>query len=123
GGGRLRSWHDRYAFTLPAMEAAVDNPAVNQWWPRATVDAIRRLWDGRETFLTALEALPHALGHGDAIRRNLLAHRARDGSEETIAIDWEFAGHFALGEEVGQTLSVAAAFFHLEPTELPALDE
>jgi len=30
---------------------------------------------------------------------------------------------YAVGEEVGQTLSVAAAFFDLEPADLPALDE
>jgi hypothetical protein len=43
--------------------------------------------------------------------------------EETVAIDWEFAGHYAVGEEVGQTLSVASAFYDVEPADLPALDE
>jgi hypothetical protein len=30
---------------------------------------------------------------------------------------------YAVGEEMGQTLSVAAAFFDLDPAELPALDD
>jgi hypothetical protein len=41
---------------------------------------------------------------------------------ETIGVDWEHAGYYAAGEEVGQTLSVAGAFFDWEPGDLPALD-
>ena len=40
-----------------------------------------------------------------------------------MAIDWEHAGGYAAGEEVGQTLSSASAFFDVEPVDLPALDE
>src|SRR5206468_9289162 len=32
-------------------------------------------------------------------------------------------GHYAVGEEVGQTLSVASAFYDVEPADLPTLDE
>ena len=39
-----------------------------------------------------------------------------------MAIDWEFAGHYAPGEEVGQTLSVASAFYDVAPADLPDLD-
>ena len=45
------------------------------------------------------------------------------GAEETVAIDWACAGHYAVGEEVGQTLSVASAFYDIKPADLPALDE
>lgn len=31
--------------------------------------------------------------------------------------------YYAVGEEVGQTLSVAGAFFDVAPTDLPTLDE
>ena len=49
--------------------------------------------------------------------------RSRSLYEETVGIDWAFAGHYAVGEEVGQTLSVASAFYDMEPAGLPALDE
>lgn len=123
GGGRLRSWLGRHARLVEQIAAAADDPAVRVWWPRPVVDGVLRLWEERETLLGPLEALPQTFCHGDAIRRNLLAHRAPDGTEETVAIDWEFAGRMAVGEEVGQTLSVAAAFFHVDPGDLPALDE
>jgi hypothetical protein len=123
GGGRLRSWLRLYGRVVPAIEAAPASPAVRHWWPPATVEAIMRLWHGREALLDAVERLPQTFAHLDAIRRNLIAGRGHDGAEETVALDWAFAGYAAAGEDVGQTLSVAAAFYHVEPTELPALDE
>ncbi len=123
GGRRLRAWLERHGPLVAQIAAAPDNPDVRRWWPRPMVDAILGLWEERDAFCAALERLPQTFCHGDAIRRNLLSRRRADGSEETMGIDWEFAGHYAAGEEVGQTLSVAGAFFDAEPAGLPALDE
>jgi hypothetical protein len=123
GGRRLRSWLERHVQLVPLIAAAPDDPGLRQWWPRPVVDAILRLWEERDALCAALERLPQTFCHGDAIRRNLLSRRGADGSEQTVGIDWEHAGQYAAGEEVGQTLSVAAAFFDLEPADLPALDE
>ncbi len=122
GGERLRSWVERHRPLVEQIAAAPRNPAVRHWWPQPTVDAILRLWGERGTFCDVLARLPQSFGHGDAIRRNLLSRRGAAGAEETVAIDWEHAGFYAVGEEVGQTLSVAAAFFDLAPTDLPDLD-
>jgi hypothetical protein len=123
GGGRLRAWVERHRPLVAWIAVAPDRPDVHHWWPRPMVEAILRLWEERDTLCTALERLPQTLGHGDAIRRNLLSRRATSGVEETVGIDWEHAGLYALGEEVGQTLSVASAFYDVEPADLPALDE
>jgi hypothetical protein len=123
GGRRLRSWLERHHPLVAQIAAAPDNPAVRRWWPRPVVSAILRCWEERDAYCAALERLPQTFCHGDAIRRNLFARRGRSGTEETVAVDWEFAGHFAAGEEVGQTLSVASAFYDVEPSDLPALDE
>ena len=123
GGRRLRSWVERHRPLVARIATAPDNPDVRHWWPRSVVDAILRLWGERDVLCAALERLPHTFCHGDAIRRNLLTRRCVDGSDEMAAIDWEYAGRYAAGEEVGQTLSVAAAFFDVEPADLPALDE
>ena len=122
GGRRLRTWLERHGPLVARIAAAPGNPDLRQWWPRPVVDAILRLWEDRDTFCDALERLPQTFSHGDAIRRNLLARRLADGTEETVAIDWEYAGCYAIGEEVGQTLSVASAFFAVEPSDLPTLD-
>ncbi|HEX2036218.1 MAG TPA: hypothetical protein VHS99_18710 [Chloroflexota bacterium] len=123
GGRRLRSWLERHHALVAQIAVAPDDPAVRRWWPRPVVEAILRCWEERDAFCAALERLPQSFCHGDAIRRNLFARRAAGGTEETVAIDWEFAGHYAPGEEVGQTLSVASAFYDLEPSDLPALDQ
>jgi hypothetical protein len=114
----LRAILDRHAELVTRIAAAPENPAVSHWWPKETVDAIVRLWEERHAFCDALDRLPRTFCHGDAIRRNLLFQ-----GDELLAIDWEYAGLYAPGEEVGQTLSVAAAFFDWEPADLPALDE
>ena len=123
GGRRLRTVLERHVPLVAAIAAAPANPEVRQWWPQPVVDAILRLWAEREVFCAALERLPQTFCHGDAIRRNLFARHRADGTDETVAIDWEFAGFMAAGEEVGQTLSVAAAFYDVETGDLPALDE
>jgi hypothetical protein len=122
GGRRLRTWVERHRPLVAQIAAAPHNPDVRRWWPQPVVDAILRLWEERGTFYAALERLPQTFCHGDAIRRNLLARRGEDGSEETVGIDWEYAGRYAVGEEIGQTLSVAGAFFDMEPADLSALD-
>ncbi len=123
GGRRLRSWVEHHASLVARIAAAPDNPEVQHWWPRSVVDAILQLWTERDAMCTVLEGLPQTFCHGDAIRRNLFA-RGRPGSpEDTVGIDWEYAGRYAVGEEVGQTLSVASAFFDVTPAQLPALDD
>lgn len=123
GGQRLRSWLDARRPLVTRIAAAPNNPDLRRWWPQPVVAAILRLWEERDAFCAALERLPQTFCHGDAICRNLLTRRGADGFDETVAIDWEYAGYYAAGEEVGQTLSVAAAFFDVEPADLPALDE
>jgi len=115
---RLRELLDRQAPLVERIAAAPDDPRVRHWWPRVTVDAILSLWHQRESFCAALERMPQTFCHGDAIRRNLLFR-----GNQLFAVDWEQAGLYAPGEEVGQMLSIAAAFFDTEPADLPALDE
>jgi hypothetical protein len=123
GGQRLRTWLEGHGHLVDRIALAPSQPVVRGWWPQPVVDRILRLWDERSTFCAALERLPQTFCHGDAIRRNLFAVTRPDGSAQTVAIDWQFAGYMAPGEEVGQTLSVAAAFYDLDPAALPTLDE
>ncbi|HEY3078750.1 MAG TPA: hypothetical protein VGM69_02470 [Chloroflexota bacterium] len=123
GGGRMRSWLERYAPAVARIAAAPADPDVRRYWPRPVVDGIARLWRERDAFCAALERLPQTFCHGDANRRNLLARGGADGAAETVGIDWAYAGHWAVGEEIGQTLSLASIFFDVDPDDLPALDE
>jgi len=118
-GERLRATVERHEPLLARIVAGADDPRVNHWWPRPIVDRIVDLWDRRRPLCDMLVALPRGLVHGDAIRRNLFT----DARGDVVAIDWECAGFAALGEEVGQLLSVATAFFDAETEDLPRLDD
>ena len=74
-------------------------PVLEPLYPPPVVAELRRLWDERERFLTALDRLPRTFCHHDAFRRNLL-HRAGPEGEELVAVDWAYAGHGAVGEEL-----------------------
>jgi hypothetical protein len=71
---------------------------------------MRRLWDAREALLGRLESLPQALWHGDVERRNAFLCRRPDGEPRTALIDWAFVGTTAIGEEMGHTAGVRAAY-------------
>lgn len=118
----LREWVARHERLLPRIEAAALDPRLKQWWPPTEVAALLRFWADRERFIAGLERLPRSFSHGDAIRRNLMSSRGPADEIETVAIDWEWGGYRALGEESGQMLSVAAAFHQLAPAQLPELD-
>ena len=84
-------------------------PLLQQLYSPSVVFEIKRLWTERERFLTALDRLPQTLCHLDAFRRNLLIRAGPEG-EELVALDWAYAGHGAVGEDLGQ-LVVASLFF------------
>jgi hypothetical protein len=110
--GFLRGWVEASGPAMVELEhlAGPGGPPV-LWhlYPPSVIDELRRLWDERERFLTALDRLPQTLCHHDTFRRNLLVRRGPAG-EELVAVDWAYSGHGAVGEELEQ-LVVASLFF------------
>src|SRR5687767_15160996 len=107
---------------LERLAGAGASPLARQLYPSPVVSEIKRLWMERERFLAALDRLPRTLGHQDAFRRNLL-HRAGPAGEELVAVDWAYAGHGAVGEELGQLVVASLFFFEtvgIVPRELVA---
>ena len=120
----LRDWCARWLGPLTEhMPTIRRHPTLGRYWTDDLVARTQRLVDDWEMLLMAVERLPQSLGHGDATRLNLLARQRPDGTEETVAIDWAFVGHFALGQEIAQTVVANAAVLAVEPEQLPALDE
>ena len=94
---------------LERLAGSDASPLARELYPPSVVIEIKRLWTERERFLAALDRLPRNFCHLDAFRRNLL-HRAGPEGEEFVALDWAYAGHGVVGEELGQ-LVVASLFF------------
>jgi hypothetical protein len=97
--GLLRSYLDRYERELPMLARLVDHPLVKRGWTGNTLARVRRLWDDRHTLLAALERLPRTFCHLDATDQNLLAV-----GDDTVALDWAWAGIGAIGEELAVLL-------------------
>jgi Phosphotransferase enzyme family len=123
--GLVRSWVEPAGPAVADLErhAGPSGPSlVRRLFPPAVVAQARGLWDERERFLTALDRLPQTFCHHDAFRRNLL-HRAGPEGEELVAVDWAFAGHGAVGEELVPLVVGSLAFFEAEgirPRDLDA---
>jgi hypothetical protein len=98
------------------------SPLARRLYPPPVVGEIERLWSERELFLTALDRLPRTLCHQDAFRRNLMIRAGPEG-EGLVALDWAYASHGAVGEELGQLVVASLYFFEtvdIAPRELDA---
>ena len=95
-----------------AWATAVSDAGLARDTPEPLV--LRRLISDRTALLPALETLPRTLCHQDAMAPNLFAVRAPDGSDETVAIDWQLSGPGPLGAELAM-LVAGSVLFHRTP--------
>ncbi len=119
----LRAYITESIAPMAAIRAMPDHPLIRRLYPDDLVERLLQLWAEREIFLQALERLPQTLCHMDAFRRNLFSRRALDGREQTVAIDWAFAGMGALGEELVPLVTASVGFFGIEVDRLRELEE
>jgi hypothetical protein len=96
----LRSWldtaiagyvpfiQDRNLWRHPAMQEAAEHHLQER---------LLALWDDRHALLDALDHLPHAFAHLDAMRGNVFS---RGASEPPVLLDWGFAGMAPVGAEL-----------------------
>jgi hypothetical protein len=119
--GWLHSWVDDVWGSLrpPILDAAAwRRPLVRAAFPEPPTDRLERLWEERDRFLDALDALPQTFSHRDAYPANLFS---RGG--QTVAIDWTQAGPGPIGEDVGQIVFPSLLFMYVDADELPAFEQ
>jgi hypothetical protein len=59
----------------------------------------------------------------DAYRPNLFFGRDTQGNEQTVAIDWVFAGTGGVGEEIANLFAASLFWFEFDAAEAKELDE
>ena len=106
------------ASAIAQLEDALDHPLASRMYPADIATGISRLWADRGIFISALDRLPQTFCHRDAWSRNLFVCRDGDGCEQTVAIDWAFAGLGAIGEEI---VALAQGRNIFEPAEAQVL--
>jgi hypothetical protein len=125
----LRGWLSEYqascrvVLDLVRDERFWEHPLLRSAFPRPVTDDVLRLWAGHDALLTALDQLPRTFCHLDAYRPNLFVRRGAQGAEETVAIDWVFAGIGGIGEEMANLLAASLIWFEYDAAEARSLDE
>jgi hypothetical protein len=108
-----------YLSDLPVWR---QHPYAQRVLPADLMPRMMALWAQRERFLHALAQLPCCFCHHDAFRRNLFARQDPVGQEETVAIDWAFAGLGVVGTEASKLCISSLTFLELPATQAQELD-
>jgi hypothetical protein len=104
----LRDYVEYNAPTIELIRHSLGHPLVRRTFPPDVLTALMTTWDERSWYLDQLDRLPRTLCHMDAFRRNLF--RTGDlGGESTMAIDWAFTGHGAVGEDLAPLVVASLA--------------
>jgi hypothetical protein len=121
--GWLRQYVEQAAPTLPLLRDSLDHPLVRRAWPGDAIDTFFRLWEERHLFLDALDRLPQTICHLDVFRRNLFARKTADGGDQTVAVDWAFAGRGAIGQELVPLVLASLMFYEVGLDKARELEE
>jgi hypothetical protein len=121
--GWLRASVVQIVPAITQLRDSLEHPLVRRWLPGDTSESFFRQWARRETFLDALDRLPHTLCHLDAFRRNLFARRSADGRDQTVVIDWAFVGTGAIGEDIEPLVNRSLGFLEVDPIRAQELDD
>ena len=123
--GDARREHAAGAGRLATLEALAQraDPWIQRGWPP---DVRARVLDGfaaAPALLAALEALPHSLGHQDAVPRNLfLRPDGAAGPAAVVAIDWAQVGLSPVGRDLAYLVAGGIHASAVAPAALPAVE-
>lgn len=95
---------------VPLLASEASHPLIRQVYPPAVAAAHGRVWADRERYHAALDRLPRTFCHMDAFPRNAFTRRGPGGQDQTVLIDWAFAGIGALGEELASPIVASVMF-------------
>lgn len=108
---------------IPLIRDSLDHPLVRRWLPGDASHRLFRLWEERDLFLDALDRLPQTLCHLDLFRRNLFARKTADSDDQTVVIDWAFAGRGAIGVELVPLVLASVAFNEVDLAQAQVLED
>lgn len=119
---RLVSVRNEANIALLSNHDTWQHPLVRRAYPVPVGEQILTLLHESISLVDAVEHLPQVLCHLDFYSRNLLSRRTPGGDEQTVALDWAFAGIGGIGEDAGQLTATSAGFGDVPPEQFPELD-
>jgi hypothetical protein len=118
----LRAWLAMNTTAMTQLPEVIGHPLVQCAFPAQSASRLMELWADCEVLLAALERLPQTFCHLDAWRRNLFFRQESTGEAQLVAIDWEFAGLGALGQELAALVALSLHFFAVDVADRRDLD-
>lgn len=99
-----RRWLAQYLAHGPSRVVWIDgdehwNHPLAAAWPPGVRGRLRRLWQHRDRFVAAAQALPRTLCHLDVWPTNLI-----DDGGTSVLLDWSFTGEGAIGEDAANLI-------------------
>ena len=112
----LQGWTERAEPMITLLPGVADHPLVSRVFPSERIETLLEVWEQRQAWYAALNALPQTICHQDVFPRNAFVRHADQAgqADETIAIDWAFCGEGPVGAELAALIEGALAFFELE---------
>ena len=103
------NWHSAIVpaldHTFQDLDRLLESPEARTALPLEAKDEIAEIWNDRLLFQEALAALPRALCHTDAFRRNIL-----HGRDDVMLLDWALASIGGVGEELVCLVAVSSYY-------------
>ncbi len=138
---QLGAWNGRCIQEMPPLtEPWLARQHYRSWWSDTNREQVwqfalhqkhisedtrircEQLWEDREMFFSAIEALPHTFSHFDSQRRNLFIRRGVDDQDELVLVDWALCGLGTLGAELSGLVGWSSVFLEWPTAVLPELD-
>ena len=90
-----------FEWTGPILGRFRSHPLTERLYRSDLGERLERLWAEREVFQNVLERMPKTFCHGDFNYNNLMARSLPDGTDQTVVVDWQYAGVRPIGEDIG----------------------
>lgn len=94
-----------------------DHPTASAAWPAKLRNGVRAIWEGRSSFIAAVENAQQTLCHLDVWPMNLI-----DDANRVVLLDWAFVGHGAVGEDPANLVIDSVADGRMPIELLPEID-
>jgi len=94
---------------ITLLPGVADHPLVSRVFPSERIETLLEVWEQRQAWYAALNALPQTICHQDVFPRNAFVRHADQAgqADKTIAIDWAFCGKGPVGAELAALIEGA----------------
>lgn len=106
----LRAWVELAGPAVKAFTTNVDLARRGRVYPPEVLDGLARLWRQRNELYREMSRLPQTFNHMDAFSRNIFVRQRPGEPDDTILIDWSYAGIGAIGEELVALVGASVGF-------------